>query len=61
MGFSGMGGAVWRECLANLGTGWLVLALLLRACLHSDAGLMHPLSAALVYWLLPNRYFFKRS
>jgi len=21
------------------------------------AGLMHPLSTALVYWLLPNRYF----
>jgi len=23
-------------------------------------GLLHPLSAALMYWLLPNRYFLKR-
>jgi len=25
------------------------------------AGLMHPLAIALVYWLLPNRYFSKAS
>lgn len=54
-GFSGMGGAI-GGVLANLGTGYLV-----RHFSYSPvflmAGLMHPLSIALVYWLLPDRRF----
>jgi len=56
-GFSGMGGAV-GGILANLGTGWVVQHFS-YAPVFLMAGLMHPLSAALVYWLLPNRYFRK--
>ncbi|HTM51109.1 MAG TPA: MFS transporter [Bryobacteraceae bacterium] len=56
-GFSGMGGAV-GGVLANLGTGWLVQNFS-YAPVFLMAGLMHPLSAGLVYWLLPNRYFGK--
>jgi MFS transporter, ACS family, aldohexuronate transporter len=56
-GFSGMGGAV-GGILANLGTGWIVQHFS-YAPVFLMAGLMHPLSAALVYWLLPNRYFQK--
>ena len=54
-GFSGMGGAV-GGILANLGTGWIVQHFS-YAPVFLMAGLMHPLSAGLVYWLLPNRYF----
>jgi ACS family hexuronate transporter-like MFS transporter len=54
-GFSGMGGAV-GGILANLGTGYIVQHFS-YAPVFFIAGLMHPLSVALVYWLLPNRYF----
>jgi MFS transporter, ACS family, aldohexuronate transporter len=57
-GFSGMGGAV-GGMLANMGTGWLVQKTS-YAPVFLLAGLMHPLSMALVYWLLPDRYFAKR-
>jgi ACS family hexuronate transporter-like MFS transporter len=56
-GFSGMGGAV-GGMLANLGTGWIVQNFS-YAPVFLMAGLMHPLSIGLVYWLLPNRYFHK--
>jgi ACS family hexuronate transporter-like MFS transporter len=55
MGFSGMGGAV-GGMLANLGTGWVV-AHFSYAPIFLLAGLMHPMSAALVYWLLPDWRF----
>ena len=55
MGFSGMGGAV-GGMLANLGTGWVV-AHFSYAPIFLLAGLMHPMSAALVYWWLPDRRF----
>ena len=58
-GFSGMGGAV-GGVLANLGTGYIVQHFS-YAPVFFMAGLMHPLSVALVYWLLPNRYFPDRS
>ncbi|MBI5692819.1 MAG: MFS transporter [Verrucomicrobia bacterium] len=54
-GFSGMGGAI-GGALANLATGWIVTHfsyLPLFIC----AGLMHPLSVLLVWWLLPMRVF----
>ena len=54
-GFSGMGGAI-GGILANLGTGYIVQHFS-YAPIFFLAGLMHPLSVALVYWLLPNRYF----
>jgi MFS transporter, ACS family, hexuronate transporter len=57
-GFSGMGGAV-GGMLANLGTGWFVRRFS-YAPVFTLAGLMHPLSAALVYRLLPDRYFSRR-
>lgn len=57
-GFSGMGGAV-GGILANLGTGWVVQNFS-YAPIFLAAGLMHPLSIGLVYWLLPDR-FFKRD
>ena len=55
MGFSGMGGAV-GGMLANLGTGWVV-GHFSYAPIFLLAGLMHPMSAALVYWLLPDHRF----
>jgi nitrate/nitrite transporter NarK len=55
MGFSGMGGAV-GGMIANLGTGYIV-AHYSYAPVFLMPGLMHPLSAFLVYWLLPDRYF----
>jgi len=58
-GFSGMGGAV-GGILANLGTGYIVQHFS-YAPVFFLAGLMHPLSVALVYWLLPNRYFTEGS
>jgi ACS family hexuronate transporter-like MFS transporter len=54
-GFSGMGGAI-GGILANLGTGYIVQRFS-YAPIFFMAGLMHPLSVGLVYWLLPNRYF----
>jgi ACS family hexuronate transporter-like MFS transporter len=54
-GFSGMGGAV-GGMLANLGTGYIVQHFS-YAPVFLMAGLMHPLSIVLVYWLLPDRYF----
>jgi MFS transporter, ACS family, hexuronate transporter len=59
MGFSGMGGAV-GGMLANLGTGWLV-AHFSYTPVFLLAGLMHPLSAVLVYRLLPDSRFGKRT
>lgn len=54
-GFSGMGGAI-GGALAALGTGWAVQHFSYTP-VFLLAGLMHPLSAALIYWLLPDRYF----
>jgi len=54
-GFSGMGGAI-GGMLANLGTGWVVQHFS-YAPVFLLAGLVHPLSAALVYLMLPHRYF----
>ncbi len=54
-GFSGMGGS-FGGALATLGTGWVVQHFS-YAPIFILAGLMHPMSAALTYWLLPNRYF----
>lgn len=54
-GFSGMGGAV-GGILANLGTGYIVTHYS-YAPVFLMAGLMHPLSAIIVYSLLPDRYF----
>jgi MFS transporter, ACS family, hexuronate transporter len=59
MGFSGMGGAV-GGMIANLGTGYIV-AHYSYAPVFLMAGLMHPLSAFLVHWLLPDRYFRSES
>ncbi len=54
-GFSGMGGAI-GGMLANLGTGWIVQNFS-YAPVFLMAGLVHPLSAGIIYWLLPDRYF----
>jgi len=54
-GFSGMGGAI-GGALASLGTGWVVRRFSYTP-IFLVAGLMHPLSIVLVYWLLPERYF----
>jgi sugar phosphate permease len=54
-GFSGMGGAV-GGILANLGTGYIVMHYTYSP-LFLMADLMHPLSAALVYCLLPDAIF----
>jgi ACS family hexuronate transporter-like MFS transporter len=54
-GFSGAGGAV-GGALANLGTGFLVTHFS-YAPVFLLAGLMHPLSAALTYALLPDPMF----
>ncbi len=58
-GFSGMGGAI-GGALANFGTGWVVQHFS-YAPIFALAGLMHPLSIALLYWLLPDRYFQKET
>jgi len=55
MGFSGMGGAV-GGMLANLGTGWVV-AHFSYAPIFLLAGIVHPMSALLVYRWLPDRRF----
>jgi ACS family hexuronate transporter-like MFS transporter len=54
-GFSGMGGAI-GGMLASLGTGYIVSSFS-YAPVFLIAGLMHPLSIILIYWMLPNRYF----
>jgi len=54
-GFTGMGGAI-GGAIANLGTGYLVVSAG-YAPIFWIAGLMHPLSLALVLWLLPDREF----
>jgi ACS family hexuronate transporter-like MFS transporter len=54
-GFSGMGGAI-GGMLANLGTGYIV-AHYSYWPVFLIAGLMHPLSAVIVYKMLPDRYF----
>ena len=54
-GFSGSGGAV-GGMIAQLGTGYIVTHFS-YAPIFALAGLMHPLSAVLTYWLLPDRYF----
>jgi MFS transporter, ACS family, hexuronate transporter len=56
-GFSGAGGAV-GGALANLGTGYVVMHFG-YAPVFLLAGLMHPLSAALTYALLPDALFKK--
>ena len=58
-GFSGMGGSV-GGMLANLGTGYVV-AHFSYSPVFLVAGLMHPLSMALVWWLLPDRQFIIRT
>jgi len=58
-GFTGSGGAI-GGALAQLGTGYLV-AHFSYAPVFIIAGLMHPLSAALVYWWLPDREFAKSA
>ena len=54
-GVSGSGGAI-GGALASLGTGWLVQHFSYTP-VFLMAGLMHPLSAGLTYWLLPDRRF----
>ena len=54
-GFSGTGGAI-GGILANLGTGYVVTQFSYTP-IFLIAGLMHPLSIALTYWLLPDRHF----
>jgi ACS family hexuronate transporter-like MFS transporter len=54
-GFSGMGGAI-GGALANFFTGAIVTNFSFLP-LFICAGLMHPLSAVLVWWLLPARVF----
>ncbi|MCZ2079511.1 MAG: MFS transporter [Bryobacteraceae bacterium] len=58
-GFSGMGGAI-GGVLAQLGTGYIVTHFS-YAPIFLLAGIFHPLSAALTYWLLPDRYFKQRA
>jgi MFS transporter, ACS family, hexuronate transporter len=56
-GFSGSGGAI-GGVIANLGTGWVVTHYS-YAPVFAVMGLMHPLSAVLIYRMLPDRYFRK--
>ena len=57
-GFSGSGGAI-GGMLAQLGTGYLVMNFSYTP-VFLLAGLMHPLSAALTYWLLPGSCFARK-
>lgn len=57
-GFSGSGGAI-GGMLAQLGTGYVVMNFSYTP-IFMLAGLMHPLSAVLTYWLLPDRYFARK-
>jgi ACS family hexuronate transporter-like MFS transporter len=54
-GFTGMGGAI-GGVIANLGTGTIVMKFS-YAPIWFIAGFMHPLAIAIVYWLLPDRFF----
>ena len=54
-GFSGMGGAI-GGALANLVTGYIITQFTYLP-IFIWAGLMHPISLALVWWLLPTRVF----
>ncbi|HLJ46960.1 MAG TPA: MFS transporter [Bryobacteraceae bacterium] len=54
-GFTGVGGS-FGSLLAQLGTGYLVVHFS-YAPVFLLAGLMHPFSACLTYWLLPDRCF----
>jgi MFS transporter, ACS family, hexuronate transporter len=54
-GFTGMGGAI-GGMLANLGTGYIV-SNFSYAPVFLVAGLVHPLSAVIIYKMLPDRYF----
>lgn len=56
-GFSGTGGGV-SAVLATVGTGYLVTRFSYQPTFVL-AGLMHPMSLALIYWLLPDRDFQK--
>ena len=56
-GLTGMGGAL-GGMLANLGTGYVVRQFS-YAPIFVIAGVVHPIAAGLVAWLLPNRYFSK--
>jgi ACS family hexuronate transporter-like MFS transporter len=58
-GFSGMGGAI-GGMLASLGTGYIV-SKFSYGPVFLIAGLMHPLSAVIVYKMLPDRYFTKAN
>jgi ACS family hexuronate transporter-like MFS transporter len=58
-GFSGMGGAV-GGILANYGTGWVVQHFS-YAPIFVMAGLMHPLAIAIVYKMLPDHRWDRRS
>ncbi len=58
-GFSGSGGAI-GGMIAQLGTGYLVMNYS-YAPVFLLAGLMHPLSAILTYWLLPDRFFTRKE
>ncbi len=55
-GFSGTGGG--SAVLSTLGTGYLVTRFSYQP-IFVLAGLMHPMSLALIYWLLPDRDFQK--
>ena len=54
-GFSGMGGAI-GGALANLATGYIVTRFTYLP-IFIWAGLMHPISLLLIWWLLPARVF----
>ena len=54
-GLTGMGRAL-GGMLANLGTGYIVRQFS-YAPIFAMAGIVHPLAACLVMWLLPNGYF----
>jgi MFS transporter, ACS family, hexuronate transporter len=58
-GFSGMGGAI-GGILATLGTGHIVSSFSYTP-IFLIAGLMHPLSAFLIYKMLPDSYFKKAN
>lgn len=58
-GFTGMGGAI-GGMLANLGTGYFVQHFSYRP-IFLTAGVVHPLSAAIVWWLLPDWRFTRRE
>ena len=58
-GFSGMAGS-FGGILANLATGYVV-SRYSYLLVFVVAGVMHPISMALVYWLLPERCFGRES